>query len=47
MPLHLKWEIRSSDYTTTSEMTHGRVNNRVDMADKMTKAAGFCVLKIV
>ena len=39
--------MRSSDYTITFEMTQGRVNNRVDMADKMTKAAGFCVLKIV
>ena len=36
----------SSDYTITSEMTQEMVNNNVDMADKMAKAAGFCGLKI-
>ena len=38
--------MRASDYTITSEMTQERVNNKVDMDDKMTKAAGFCGLKI-
>ena len=38
--------MRSSNYTITSEMTQERVNNKVDMADKMTKAARFCGLKI-
>ena len=39
--------MRSSYYMIESKMTQGRVNNRVGMADKMTKAARFCVLKIV
>ena len=46
MPLHPKWEMRSSDYTIRSKMTQGRVNNRVDMANKMIKSPGFCGLKI-
>ena len=46
MQLHMKLEIRSSDYTITLKMTQGWVNNRVYMDDKMTKAIGFCGLKI-
>ena len=38
--------MRSSDYTITFEMTQERVNNKVDMADKMTKDVGLCGLQI-